>query len=312
MSLAFLFPGQGSQYPGMFQSLPNHPAVTRTFEEATEILNQDVQALDGDTALVSTIAAQLAIFIAGVSVSRVLEVEKVSPDAVAGLSIGAFGAAVASGAIDFDAALPLVRLRAELMERAYASGYGLSVIIGLTERQISQLIEEIHTEEAPVFVATVNAPQQVVIAGADEAMNTLLHRATEKGATRAENLPVSVPSHCPLLRGVAERLLQFVANLPLSDPRIPYVSNTRGRILRTSAAIRQDLATNVMYPVRWHDAVTVLVEVGVRLFVELPPGHVLTGLVAAAFPGVRAISLHGTHIASEAAFIRRTRTQQRE
>jgi malonate decarboxylase epsilon subunit len=296
----------------MFQSLPSHPAVTRTFEEATEILNQDVRALDGDAVLISTTAAQLAIFIAGVSVSRVLEAEKIFPDAVAGLSIGAFGAAVASGTIDFGAALPLVRLRAELMERAYASGYGLSVIVGLTEKQVLQLIEDIHTEEAPVFIATVNAPQQVVIAGADDGMNTVLHRATEKGATRAEKLPVSVPSHCALLSGVAERLLQFVANLPFSDPRIPYVSNTRARILRTAAAIREDLATNVMYPVRWHDAVTVLVELGVRLFVELPPGHVLTGLVAAAFPDIRAISLHGSHIASEAAFVRRVRTQQRE
>ena len=284
MSIAFLFPGQGSQAPGMLHALPDHPAITRTLDEASTTLRHDVADLDSPEALQSTIAVQLALLIAGVALARALAAEGVDAEAVAGLSVGAFAAAVHSGTISFLQAIQLVQQRAEMMTNLYPTGYGLAAIVGLTEAQVSTLVDQVHTAQTPVYVGNINAPRQIVIAGSDAGMTRVLESARKSGARKAEHLDVSVPSHCPLLEPVAAALRATLASMKLEEPRKIYVGNVKARPLRTAAAIAEDLAANIAHGVRWHDATTVLKELGSSLFLEMPPGHVLTDLARESFP----------------------------
>jgi malonate decarboxylase epsilon subunit len=290
MSIAFLCPGQGAQSAGMLHRLSQHPIAAETIAEASRCLEIDCLELDTEESLASTVGAQLAIFIAGVAVSRVLRQLATTPDLVAGLSVGAFTAAVAGTALSYRDGLLLVKLRAELMARTYPKGSGLSAIVGLDERQVTRIISQVSTVESPVYIANVNAPNQIVITGTDLAMSTVLARAKQDGAKLTKRLPVSVPSHCELLNDVAEKLTQRLTDVAIRPSTAVYITNRRARATRDPMQIRDDLATNVAYTVRWHDATTVAYERGIRLFVELPPGNVLTALVSAAFPDARAIS----------------------
>jgi malonate decarboxylase epsilon subunit len=290
MSLAFLYPGQGAQFPGMLRQLPDHGKITATFEEAGQILGQDILKLDTEEALSSTVPVQLALLISEVASTRALQAEGIKFDLVAGLSVGAYAAAVAAEALAFKDALSLVRLRAELMEKAYPRGYGLSAIVGLSEQQLSRIVGEINNPDSPVFLANLNAPAQIVIAGSDAGMNAVIDRAKKEGARTARRLPVSVPSHCALLKTVADELIRRMAKIEIKRPEVIYMSNRRARALRDPEEIREDLATNIEYAVRWYDATTVAYERGIRLFVELPPGRTLTDLASAAFPDARSIA----------------------
>jgi malonate decarboxylase epsilon subunit len=291
MTIAFLFPGQGAQSKGLLHHLPQHSEVTRTIKEASEVLGVDIASLDNAEALRSTAAVQPALLIAGVATARALMAEQVHPAAVAGMSIGAFGAAVTCGTLSFADAFRLVRLRGELMQETFPSGYGLAAIEGLDEVHVEGIMERIRTAEFPVYVSNINAPRQIVVAGSDRALDTATAQARQQGARRAERLAVSVPSHCPLLQPVADRLLQLMAGLALRPPSIPYVSNRGGRPLYDAEAIREDLATGVAHPVRWYDTLEVMRELGAKLFIEMAPGHVSTHLVTELFPEVRSVSI---------------------
>ena len=300
MTIAFLFPGQGAQSRGLLHHLPQHAEVTRTIEEASTLLGVDIADLDNSEALHSTAAVQPALLIAGVATARSLMAEDVHPASVAGMSIGAFGAAVTCGTLSFTDALRVVRLRGELMQDAFPSGYGLAAIEGLNEVQVERITEQIRTAEIPVYVSNINAPRQIVVAGSDRALDAATAQARQQGARRAERLTVSVPSHCPLLQPVADRLQQLMAGLALRPPSMPYVSNCGGRPLYDAEAIRQDLATGVAHPVRWYDTLEVMRELGANVFIEMAPGHVSTHLVAELFPDVRAVSIadHGLRYAT--------------
>jgi len=291
MTVAFLFPGQGSQSAGLLHQLPQHSEVTRTIQEAGAVLGRDVGALDNVETLRSTAAVQETLLIAGVATARALMAEQVHPAAVAGMSIGAFGAAVACGTLSFAEALSLVHLRGELMQTAFPSGFGLAAIEGLNEVQVEGIVDRIATVALPAYISNINAPRQIVVAGSDRALNAVTAQARQQGARRAERLAVSVPSHCPLLQPVADRIEQLIAKIPLRPPSATYVSNRGGRALYDAEAIRRDLATNVAHPVRWYDALAVLRELGTALFLEMPPGHVSTHIVAELFPDVRAVSI---------------------
>ena len=271
--------------------MPAHPEVARTLREASDVLNLDLANLDHAEALNSTAAVQTALLIAGVATARALLAEKVRPAAVAGMSIGAFGAAVACGTLSFADALPLVQLRGELMEAAFPIGYGLAAIEGLDEVRVASIVERTRNADLPVYISNVNAPRQIVVAGSDAALDQVIAQTRQQGARRARRLAVSVPSHCPLLQPVADRLQQAMAKIALRPPSPPYVSNRGGRALYEAEAVRQDLATNVAHPVRWHDALEVVRELGANLFIEMAPGHVSTRLVAELFSEVRTISI---------------------
>ena len=206
MSIACLFPGQGAQTPGFLHRLPEHPAVSATLDEAAAVLGMEVMSLDNAAALASTVAVQLSVLIAGVAAMRALAHEGLEVDAAAGLSVGAFGAAVACGVLSFADALPLVKLRGECMEQAYPQGYGMAAIVGLDEPQVAAIVERVGGARAQLYIAGIIAPTQIVVSGADRALDAALETARRTGARRAERLAVTVPSHCPLLDPVAGRL----------------------------------------------------------------------------------------------------------
>jgi malonate decarboxylase epsilon subunit len=305
MSVAFLYPGQGEQFAGMLHQLPDRAKVNATLREASEVLGHDVLTLDTEKALSSTVWVQLALFISGVAGTRTLKAEGVKPDIVAGLSVGAFSAAVAAEALAFRDGLSLVKLRAELMEKAYPKGYGLSVVVGLNEQQLSGIVNEINKPESQVFLASLNAPTQIVIAGSDSGMEEVLNRAKNEGARITRRLHVSVPSHCILQQRAADELTRRIASIEIKTPNAIYIGNRRARALRDPDGIREDLATNVAHPVRWDDATTVAYERGVRLFIELPPGHTLTDLASTAFPDARTIALGQMRIDAALKLIKR-------
>lgn len=291
MSIAFLFPGQGAQRPGFLHALPEHPVVQRVLAEADTLLGHSVLELDSEEALRSTVSVQLSLYVSGVAVGQALRAEGVEPEGVAGLSVGAFAAAVICNSLDFQDGWRLVRQRAQAMEHLYPVGYGLSAIVGLREQQVVELIRKYHTEAAPVYLGNINAPQQIVIAGSIEGMEKVLSAAKEKGARKAERLHVSVPSHCALLSSVARELETTLQDIEILPPSVPYLSNRRARPLRKPEAICEDLATNIEHPVRWHDASCVLSELGVDTFLEMPPGHTLTSLAKEAFPDSTAVAV---------------------
>ncbi|MBC3775998.1 malonate decarboxylase subunit epsilon [Pseudomonas sp. SWRI99] len=278
MSSLLVFPGQGAQRAGMLQRLPGE-----TLAEASDVLGEDVLLLDSAEALRTTRAVQLCLLITGVAASRQLLADGLSVDYVAGLSIGAYPAAVMAGALGFSDALHLVSLRGELMQQAYPQGYGMTAIIGLQLSTVETLLAQVHSEETPVYLANINADNQVVIAGSDPAMQTVAELARSRGAGLAKRLAVSVPSHCPLLEKPAQALAEAFARVELKTPRIAYLSGSRARPVTKVEALRDDLACNMCRVVDWRGTVQSAYERGVRLHIELPPGAVLTGLARRVF-----------------------------
>ncbi|GAB2888109.1 malonate decarboxylase subunit epsilon [Paraburkholderia jirisanensis] len=289
--LAYLFPGQGAQTEGFLHVLPDHPAATATLDEASDVLGLDVLTLDTAAALRSTVAVQIGIVVAGVAITRALAAEQLTPEISAGLSVGAYPAAVSCGALAFADALRMVRKRAELMQAAYPSGYGLAAIAGLTEHQVETLAaSSTHAGRRDVFVGNVNAPRQIVVAGATAALDLFVERALAAGARKATRLAVSVPSHCELLADAADELAAWSRDLPFHAPSSIYVGNRGGRPLHTADAIRDDLVTNMRHTVRWFDALTVMIEMGANVLLEAPPGQVLTDITREQFPDTVAIA----------------------
>ncbi|WP_257347380.1 ACP S-malonyltransferase [Pseudalkalibacillus decolorationis] len=307
MTTAFLFPGQGSQHPYMLRDLPAHPVITRTLAEASEELNESVAFWDAESELESTVAVQVCLLVSGVASARLLKEEKAFPDFVAGHSVGAFGAAVVAGALDFKDAVRLVRMRGEWMEKAFPKGYGMGVVLGLSEVQLKRLIDVHVTKANPVYLANINCPRQMTIAGAIPDLRRFMELALANGAQRTELLDVSVPSHCPLLHEVSLYLETELQRISFRDPDIPYASNRTARVLKTGEAIKKDLAWNVSHSVRWHEAICLLYELGTRLFVEMLPGNVLMGLVKNAFPTARALSISDNGMKTAAILVHRTR-----
>src|SRR5580692_1051900 len=278
MNTGLLFPGQGSQRSQMLHDLVLHPAVDETLAEISEALGTDVRTLDSTDALRSPVSVQLALLAVGVSTARALQRSGVRPLAVAGLSIGAFSAAVVAEAIELSDAVRLVRSRAEQMEHLYPTGYGLAAIVGLSEAHVIRLVTAVNTTEHPVFVGNINAPRQIVIAGSIEGMKAVLAKALLQGASKAELLDVPVPSHCPLLQPIADSLRKQLEAISVQDPKVIYITNVNARAVRTAQGIAKDLADNIAHGVRWHDATTVAQELGCELFLEVPPGHTLSDL----------------------------------
>jgi malonate decarboxylase epsilon subunit len=298
MSVLFTFPGQGAQKPHMLHTLPAHPETGRTLEEASDALGRDVAALDGEAALRSTVAVQLCLLVAGVAMARVLAAHGARPRMVAGLSIGAWPAAVVADVLTFADAVRLVALRARLMEEAYPAGYGMTAIGGLTARQLVLLLAAVHGPDSPVYLANLNAERQLVISGAKDAMAAVAALALQHGALRAERLAVPVPSHCELLAGEAAQLAAATQGLAPRRPAVTYVSSSAARAMFDGRRIVDDLAANMARPVLWADTLRHAWERGARLAVEMPSGSVLTRLAEPVFAEGRALSCDGNRLDS--------------
>ncbi len=214
-----------------------------------------------------------------------------APDYVAGLSIGAYPAAVTAGALGFADAVRLVALRGELMQCGYPQGYGMTALSGLDLASVERLLSEV---EGEVFVANLNSENQIVIAGSDTAMAAVAARARRQGQGVARRLAVSVPSHCPLLDGPAAELASAFATVELHRPRITYLSASSARPVFDPQRLRDDLAGNMARVVDWRATLRNAFERGVRLHLEIPPGSVLSGLARAVFEQGRVVAVEGT------------------
>lgn len=311
MSSLFAFPGQGAQKPGMLHRLPQEPEVLECLQQAGEALGEDALSLDSEAALGSTRAVQLCLLIAGVAGARLLMRSGQVPDYVAGLSIGAYAAAVAAGSLDYRDAVRLVALRGELMQNAYPQGFGMTAIIGLDLGTVERLLGEVHAGQSPVHLANINGDNQIVIAGANHAMAAVAERAKTLGAACAKRLAVSVPSHSALLEQPAARLAEAFGDVELRAPRIRYLSSTTARPITDPQRLRDDLAFNMCRVVDWHGTLCTAYERGVRLHIELPPGAVLTGLARRVFEQGTLIAFDGARLDTLDALLRQEGSRSR-
>ncbi|MFT0520125.1 malonate decarboxylase subunit epsilon [Pseudomonas faucium] len=299
MSSLFAFPGQGAQQAGMLHRLPEGSAAL--LEEASDALQQQVLALDTAQALQTTQAVQLCLLLAGVAWARWLMQRSPAPDYVAGLSIGAYPAAVAAGALAFADAVRLVALRGKLMHCAYSQGYGMTALSGLDQARVEHLLAEVGGE---VYLANLNSDNQFVIAGSDSAMAAVAARARRLGQGVARRLAVSVPSHCALLDGPAAELAAAFAQVQLRRPRITYLSGSSARPIHDPQRLRDDLAGNMARQVDWRATLRNAYERGVRLHLEMPPGSVLSGLARPVFEQGRVVAVEGTRADTVDALLR--------
>ncbi|MEQ1837503.1 MAG: ACP S-malonyltransferase, partial [Candidatus Nitrotoga sp.] len=279
---SFVFPGQGSQSRGMMGGFSDFPVVHDTFIEASNILKQDLWQLAAegtDADLNATINTQPLMLTAGVAVYRAWQsLQAPKPLMLAGHSLGEYSALVASGALRFADALPLVRYRAECMQQAVPEGVGgIAAILGLEDDAVRAVCQEAAQHEV-LEAVNFNSPGQVVIAGNRAAVERGMALAKSKGAKRAVMLPMSVPSHCSLLRGAAEKLRLYLQDVSIQSPVIPVIHNADVKSYVDAAAIKDALVRQLYSPVRWVETIQHFGQLGLTHNVECAPGRVLAGL----------------------------------
>ena len=282
MSFAFLFPGQGSQSLHMMDGFDGVSVVKNTFDEASSALGQDLWAMMNgeDSDLIGqTVNTQPLMLAAGVATYRAyLEAGGKLPQVVAGHSLGEYSALVAAEALAFADAVKLVRLRAELMQNAVPQGVGaMAAILGLEDGQVKELCAAAAQGEV-VEAVNFNSPGQVVIAGHTAAVERAMNAAKEAGAKRALPLPVSVPSHCSLMKPAADKLAEALQNTNIATPKIRVIHNADVASYDNPAQIKDALVRQLYSPVRWTETVNSLVDEGITESAECGPGKVLAGL----------------------------------
>jgi len=284
---AFFFPGQGSQSVGMMSGFGDNPVIKQTFVEASDILGVDFWAMatEPNELLNLTQHTQPLMLVADIATWRAyLNESAIQPSIFAGHSLGEYAALVAAGSISFADALPLVKYRAEVMQSAVPEGVGaMAAILGLDDDIVRAVCIEAAQNENETGIevcepVNFNSPGQVVIAGNKAAVERGMEIAKAKGAKRALALPVSVPSHCALMKPAAEKLAQYLANVTVNAPQIPVIHNADVTSYVTADEIKQALVRQLYSPVRWVESVQAIHAKGISIAAECGPGKVLTGL----------------------------------
>lgn len=284
MTFAFVFPGQGSQSVGMLNSISERPEVRTTLQEASEALGEDVAKLIAEgpaEALSLTTNTQPVMLTAAVAFYRAwLAAGGQAPKVMAGHSLGEYSALVAAGVISFKDAVPLVRFRAEAMQTAVPVGTGgMAAILGLDDATVIKVCAEASAASGGVVEAVnFNAPGQVVIAGASDAVTKACELLKAAGAKRALPLPVSAPFHSSLLQPASEKLKGYLANIEFKTPTIAVINNVDVEILNDPTAIKDALVRQAAKPVRWQETIQAMAAQGITQVVECGPGKVLAGL----------------------------------
>jgi len=260
------------------------PTAKRTFDESSEVLGFDIARLcfEGDAEeLRLTANTQPAILTVSVAAWRVLYEETgVKPDFTAGHSLGEYSALVASGGMDFKDAVRIVRKRGEFMQTAVPDGVGaMAAVLGLSKERVEEICKEASADGLTVAPANFNAPQQVVISGNKEAVERAGVLSKSSGAKRVVFLEVSAPFHCALMASASRRLEEVLSAVEIHELQIPVVSNFDARPNKDSSKVKRLLIDQVANPVKWDESVGTLYELGVREFLEIGPGSVLSGLI---------------------------------
>lgn len=278
---AFLFPGQGSQSVGMMSGFGDSSIVKNTFKEASDILGVDFwkMATEANEAINETANTQPIMLTAGIATWRLWqETANDVPQILAGHSLGEYTALVASGALAFADALPLVRYRAEVMQGAVPAGVGaMAAILGLDDETVRAVCTEAAQGEV-IEAVNLNSPGQVVIAGNKAAVERGMEIAKAKGAKRALALPVSVPSHCALMKPAADQLKAYLEQVKFTQPQISVLHNADVAAYTDATQIKDTLVRQLYSPVRWVETVQKIAADGVELTAECGPGKVLAGL----------------------------------
>ena len=281
--VAFVFPGQASQYPGMGKELAEKYAAARAvFDDADKALGFSISKLcfeGNEEDLKLTANTQPAILTCSVAVFRVLAEKGLEPDFVAGHSLGEYSALVCAGSLKFADAVRLVRNRGTYMQDAVPQGVGaMAAIMGLSHAVVADVCKRAANGEicAP---ANLNSPDQTVISGHAGAVKRAVELASQAGAKRAVILPVSAPFHSALMAAMEEKFGQDLRGAEFSDLRVPLVTNVDADTITTGSEAREALIRQISMPVRWEESVRLLIDEGVNTFVEVGPSHVLTGLL---------------------------------
>ena len=289
--IAFLFPGQGSQVVGMGRELLSEvPALSAVYQEAQEVLGYDIQQLcfEGPVErLNQTEYTQPALLVTSWAAYQLMQDAPWAPAAVAGHSLGEYTALLAAGGLRFRDAVGLVQKRGQYMAEAVLPGSGLvAAILGLAEEDVRVVCQE--AESAGIVApANLNSPGQTVIAGEKTAVEKALEIAKARGAKRVMPLPVSVPVHTPLMQVAANRLKKDIDSLSWSDLKVPLINNVEAKAIQSADDVRHSLVRQLPSPVRWQDTIMTMSKMGIRHFIEIWPGKVLTGLVKRIAPDAK-------------------------
>jgi len=281
--IAFVFPGQGSQYVGMGRELfENFGVAKQIFEEADDALHFSISALcfkGPEEALKLTENTQPAVLTTSIATLKVLQAEKgIAPQLTAGHSLGEYSALVASGALTFSEAVKMVRLRGKFMQEAVPVGEGaMAAVLGMEREQVERLCEEISSGEV-LTPANFNCPGQIVIAGHSKAVERAIERIKQEGK-KAVLLPVSAPFHSPLMKPAGERLKKALEEISVGDLKVPVVTNVEAEINTLKDRVKGLLVAQVSSPVRWEESMRKIIEKRIEQVLEIGPGKVLSGLM---------------------------------
>ena len=295
MKIAYLFPGQGSQYVGMAKEFIEQFTESReVFDLASGLLGYDLAQLcmHGPAEKLNlTENTQPAILAASIAILRPLERRGLAAEAAAGHSLGEYTAITAAGGLDLKDAVPLVRKRGRYMQEAVPEGTGLmAAILGLERAAVEKTCLDA-SKNGIVGPANYNSPGQIVIAGEKNAVEKAMELAKAAGAKRVVPLAVSVPSHCPLMKAAGDRLAQELAAVTITDLRIPIVNNADAKFISTSAELRPSLIRQISSSLYWEDSINRMTAEGYDTFVEIGPGKVLSGLVKRIAKGAKVLNV---------------------
>jgi [acyl-carrier-protein] S-malonyltransferase len=296
MKIAFVFPGQGSQYVGMGKEIRERFGVTKhIFQEASDVVTLDVENLcfNGPIEeLNKTYRTQPCILTVSVALFSVLQEKGIKPDVVAGHSLGEYSALVAAGVLNFREAVRLTEQRGRFMQEAVPEGKGLmAAVLGLERKKVDEICSSLSAGYAAA--ANYNCPGQIVIAGEKPAVEEALEMCKNAGAKRAVALAVSVPSHCLLMSDASRKLAELLDTIAFQSPVIPVINNADAKLLSSSEEIKPSLVRQLSSPLLWEDSVRTMADSGTDIFIEVGPGKVLSGLIKRIAPEANICHVEG-------------------